>query len=115
MKHLNTLALALICAIPFAASAQTPSGMDKAPPSVKPANTPTTEMERKSGTDTSAMKPGSDTMSNDSMDKSKMKNKKMKKGGTADATTPGDVTTYPAKTRDGRATSEMKSDTTKGQ
>ena len=108
MKKLNTLALALLCTLPFAASAQTASGMDKAPPSVKPANTPTNEMDRKSGTDASAMKSGSDTMSNDAMDKSKTKKKKMKmkKGDASTQPAAGDVPTYPAKTTDGRPTSD---------
>ncbi len=121
MKNLNALALALICAVPVVASAQTPSGMDKAPPSVKPTNTPTSEMDRKTtGTDSSATGTGTtagSAMSHDSTDHANMKNKKMKKGEKGDTATQmqppaGDVPTYPAKTKDGRATSPAGDTTT---
>ena len=48
MKNLNQLAIAFALSMPLAAFAQSPSSMDKAPsPNVKPADTPSSEMQRK--------------------------------------------------------------------
>ena len=107
MKLISTLALSLACAFPLASVAQTPSGMDKAPANVKPAGTPSSEMERKqTTTNGDAPKYGQPGAADSgSMTKtSKAKNQKPKKG--AGDTASGDVPTYPAKTPDGRQTSD---------
>ncbi len=105
-------AAALAFAVPAAALAQTPSGMDKAPTSVKPAGTPTNEAQRQGAT------PPGDTPKSDTI--KPQSTRKSKKGlddsstssGSSSSSSPsktqpasGDVPTYPAQTKDGRPTS----------
>ncbi len=120
MNIMTGFIAAVACALPLAASAQTVTppersmdrAADKATGKVLPADQPRSESERKATTESGqAPKYGqtdpsaTDTTDNSDMSKSKT-NKRMNKIDKTNQTAPGDTTTYPAKTKDGRSTGD---------
>ena len=108
------LATAAICALPLVAGAQTSTPMDKSPTGgTLPADQPRTDLEQKATTDNGqGLKYGqpqsdpSPSTTGSAMGKSKMNSKHMNKMNKSDQAAPGDSPTYPAKTNDGRPTSD---------
>lgn len=106
MKSLTQLVLAVACATPLLAAAQSATS-----PAVKPADQPRTPLESEqttqNGQATKYGGPGTDTggaMNKSGSTPMSHKGMKMDKGTTDTATKPGDAPTYPAPAKDGTPT-----------
>ncbi|MGI9024915.1 MAG: hypothetical protein ACR2GP_04945 [Burkholderiaceae bacterium] len=112
------IAAAAICVLPLAAGAQSTTPTDKSSTTkVVPGEQPRANPDQQTRQDTgeapkngqsgsqSGPEPSSAT-TDAAMSKSKMKTKRTDKMGKTDQTATGDSTTYPAKTKDGRPTSD---------